>query len=278
MTTTILPPSVPTLPTLEELAAEQIAKPAHLDDSLTGVPAVSFLGARALANPSDGLFFNMPIASATAVAGVTTALTARQENDNAWLITTQSIDDLCIVISGGTSHDGKAMVITAIFPNDALEQASRSGSSGKFLDVTSIDERLEFTHVFDVNSLGVATVASARVSHEPKADRGQLAPKFTDLETLSDALAHFYGQQIVQINADELGADGDATIKAKIVVGASCVIAIGTSIVLAAVGSSFVMIPIGAFGATLATYNFIRQPTTAESEPLMSSSSSSSSD
>ena len=274
--TTIIPPSVPGLPTVEALLAEQIVKPAHVDDSQGSLRAVSLMGRKALANPIDGFRLDIPMASTTAIAGPITARTQRHEDDKAWLITTHSIDDLCIVISGGTNHDQKATAITAIFPADALESATRTGSGGAVVDVTSIEERLEFTHVFDVSALGVATVESAKVTHKPEHDRGELAPKIRHLNTFSDALAHFYGQAIVQSTDDAPGAEADITTVEKVVVGVGCGVAITVTVVLAVFDSPLVQLPLEIFGASLGTFAFIRQqPAAADPESVSEYSSES---
>ena len=124
------------------------------------------------------------------------------------LIYSASVAGSCLVFRLSYDPSDNPVLVVTLLPEEYLPQIVSTQDGKAIVDVSGVDDRLEFTQVFTANGLGAVKRLSNDITHLPKENGNAVFDLQKDIDTISDVCS-FYMTRTLALSGD--GGTGPIT-------------------------------------------------------------------
>lgn len=107
------------------------------------------------------------------------------------LVYSASAAGSCLVFRMSYDASDNPVLVVTLLPEEYLPQIVTTQDGKTIVDVSGIDDRLEFTQVFTANSLGAVKRLSNDLTHLPKESGNAVFDLHKDIDTISDVCSFY---------------------------------------------------------------------------------------
>ena len=209
----VIPFNVPGLPEPDTLTGEFVVRPISINTSIPQAgPMLSLHGTAPTATTAtplaDGVLCIYPGTDMVSYLFNIQVRSGQKDLLPGMLIYSASVEGSCMLFSMSHDINNNPVLVATILPEEYLPKILTTFDGATIADVSSIDDRLEFTQVFTSNSFGAIKRISNDLTHAPKEDGNAIFDLQKDLDVISD-VASFYMTRALMLSGGVSGASSD---------------------------------------------------------------------
>lgn len=199
----VIPFNVPGLPEPEALTGEFVVRPVAIDTSDS--QAGPMLGLHAAPTPapaapplSDGVLCIYPGTDMISYLFSIQVRSGQKDLNPGILVYSASVEGSCTLFSLSYDINANPVLVVTILPEEYLSKILTTTNDGTtIVDVSGVDDRLEFTQVFAGNAFGAIKRLSNELTHVPKERGNTVFDLQDDLDIISDVCSFYLTRSMV---------------------------------------------------------------------------------